>query len=248
MHHIWCLILELIVGVVSDQAGIRVGWTFEMVHPCFLCANFQFECVSKKTTVIYCISETHLATRKCICISMWFSKRFRIAVFLRENHVGFAQATYTFYNESYMICTKKTSQNPPTKIHSSSYFLPKLLGQCLPLRAAGVQLFSFRQPAGVQGLRCENGSWLLQWWILTPPWMHVPRVLVLSPLGRSYWRTSLPGTENVHEEMQPPLKKGGLKRTWYLSNHWVSGGYVSTIKDIDVGPYYIYMAISSSLT
>ena len=67
----------------------------------------------------YCTPETHLATKECICISMWFSKRFRIAVFLRENHVG-AQATYTFYNESYMICTtnnrKISNQNTFLKL------------------------------------------------------------------------------------------------------------------------------------
>ena len=118
-----------------------------MVHPCFLCANFQFECVSKKTTVIYCISETHLATRKCICISMWFSKRFRIAVFLRENHVGFAQATYTFYNESYMICTKKHRKIPQPKYIPQVISFQNCLGSVCPCVRWGFNFFpSDNQP------------------------------------------------------------------------------------------------------
>lgn len=177
----------------------------------------------------YCTPETHLATRKCICISMWFSKRFRIAVFLRENHVAFAQATYTFYNESYMICQKNHRKIPQPKYIPQVLSLPKLLGQFLPWSGRGVGFNFF--PSDNQ-LKCPRTQ--MRERQLAPTVVNFNSTMDACAKGASpqsleadsYWRTlpPPPDTENFHEEMQLPLKKGGVKRTCYFSKHWVSRG------------------------
>ena len=73
---------------------------------------------------------------------MWFSKRFRIAVFLRESHVAFAQATYTFYNESYMICQKNHRKIPQPKYIPQVISFQNCLGSFCPCgRAVGFNFF-----------------------------------------------------------------------------------------------------------
>lgn len=154
---------------------------------------------------------------------MWFSKRFRIAVFLRENHVGFAQATYTFYNESYMICQKNHRKIPQPKYIPQVLSLPKLLGQCLPLRPVRWGFPRFLQTTG---RRCPRTQ--MRERQLAPTVVNFNSTMDACAKGASPQsleadlieeRPSPPDTENFHEEMQLPLKKGGLKRTCYFSNH-----------------------------